>query len=122
VLEWIFKAEQFFTFYNTPEEQCLIIVAVHMEAEVIPWFQMMAKNSPFQSWIEFTQSLEMEFSPSPYECPRSTLFKLMQIGFVQDYYRDFTGLANRVQRITADALLDCFISGLKIDIRREVIA
>jgi len=36
VLEWIFRAEQFFTFYNAPEEQRLTIAAIHMEAEVIP--------------------------------------------------------------------------------------
>jgi len=39
-----------------------------MEAEVIPWFQMIAKNNPFQSWIDFTRALELEFRPSPYEC------------------------------------------------------
>ena len=60
--------------------------------------------------------------PSPYECPRSTLFKMLQTGMVQDYYKEFTALANRVQGITANTLLDSFISGLKIDIRRNVIA
>lgn len=38
VLEWIFWTEQFFTFYNTLEEQHLTVVAVHMEVDVIPWF------------------------------------------------------------------------------------
>jgi len=83
---------------------------------------MIAKTNPFQSWIGFTRALELEFGPSPYECPRSTLFKLMQSGSVQDYYREFTALANRVQGIIADALFDCFLSSLKIDIRRDVIA
>jgi len=78
---------------------------------------MIAKTNPFQSWIGFSRALELKFGPSPYECPRSTLFKLMQ-----SYYREFTALANRVQGITADALLDCFLSGFKIDIRRDVIA
>jgi len=82
VLEWIFIAEQFFTFYNTPKEQRLTIAAVHMEAEVIPWFQMITKTNAFQSWIGFTRALELEFGPSPYECLRSTLFKLMQSGSV----------------------------------------
>lgn len=35
---------------------------------------------------------------------------------------EFTSLANRVSGLSADALLDCFLSGLKADIRREVIA
>jgi len=63
---------------------------------VIPWFQMIAKNNPFESWICFTRSLELEFGPSPYECPRSTLVKLMQSGSVHNYYRKFIALANRV--------------------------
>nr|KYP65500.1 hypothetical protein KK1_011736 [Cajanus cajan] len=39
---------------------------------------MLTKNNPFQSWVGFTRALEMEFGSSPYECPRSTLFKLTQ--------------------------------------------
>nr|KYP32203.1 hypothetical protein KK1_047162 [Cajanus cajan] len=80
VLEWIFKVEQFFMYYNTPNDQRLMIVAVHLDADVIPWFQMLTKNNPFQSWVGFTRALEMEFGPSPYECPRSTMFKLAQTG------------------------------------------
>jgi len=122
VLEWIFKVEQFFTYYNTLNDHRLMIAAVHLDADVIPWFQMLTKNNPFHSWVGFTRALEMEFGPSPYECPRSTLFKLAQTGSVQDYYKEFTALANRVYGVMPDALLDCFISGLKPDIRRDVIA
>jgi len=46
----------------------------------------------------------------------------MQSGSVQDYYREFIPLVNLVQGITTDVLLDCFLSGLKIDIRRDIIA
>jgi len=68
----------------------------------------MQKNNPFQSWDGFTKALTLEFSPSPYECPRSTLFKLSQLGFVNDYYVEFKGLANRITGVTADTILDCF--------------
>lgn len=46
----------------------------------------------------------------------------MQTGSVQDYYVQFTALANRVQGVTTEALLDCFIGGLKTEIRRDVVA
>nr|KYP63732.1 Transposon Ty3-G Gag-Pol polyprotein [Cajanus cajan] len=92
-----------------------------MDKDVVPWFQMMQKTSPFRSWVSFTHALELEFGPSPFDCPRSTLFKLTQSGSVGDYYLEFTALANRVTGVTVDALLDCFISGLKADIRRDVI-
>ncbi|WVZ07870.1 hypothetical protein V8G54_021216 [Vigna mungo] len=89
VLQWIFKAEQFFNYYRTPDDQRLMIASIHLEKEVIPW---------------------------------ATLFKLTQTSFVHDYYTQFTSLANRVQGITAEALLDCFVGGLKPDLKRDVIA
>lgn len=49
VLNWIFKSKQSFNYYATPDPQCLTIVAIHMEKDVVPWFQMMARNNPFQS-------------------------------------------------------------------------
>nr|KYP34631.1 hypothetical protein KK1_044394 [Cajanus cajan] len=122
VLHWIFKAEQFFDYYNTSETQRFTITAVHMDKEVVPWFQMIMKTQPFQSWKEFTQALEIEFGPSSYECPRSTLFKLTQSGSVKDYYSKFTALSNRVSGVTGDALLDYFLSGLNSDIKRDVLA
>ncbi|KAJ1397503.1 Aspartic peptidase domain superfamily [Sesbania bispinosa] len=81
VLQWIFKAEQFFNYYNTPDDQRLTIAAIHLDKEVVPWFQMMAHNNAFQSW--------------------------------------FAALANRVTGLISDSLLDCFIGGLKPDIRQE---
>ena len=83
---------------------------------------MMSRANAFPTWVAFTRALELEFGPFPYEVPRSTLFKLTQTGSVQDYYTQFTTLANRVQGVTTKALLDCFVGGLKPDIRRDVIA
>jgi len=60
---------------------------------------MMTCHDSFHSWVAFTRALEMEFGPTPYECLRSHLFKLTQIGSVHDYYVQFTALANRVQDI-----------------------
>ena len=93
-----------------------------MDKEVVPWYQMMTHENSFKTWIAFTRALETEFGPSPYECPRSQLFKLTKICSVQSYYVQFTALTNRVQGITQEALLDCFVGGLKPDIRRDVIA
>ncbi|KAJ1428448.1 Retrotransposon gag domain [Sesbania bispinosa] len=122
VLQWIFKAEQFFDYYKTPDDQRLTIAAIHLDKGVVPWFQMMSRNNPFHTWIGFTRALELEFGPSPYECPRVNLFKLSQVGMVHDYYAEFTVLSNRVYGVSTNALLDCFISGLKLEIRRDVIA
>ncbi|XP_050907589.1 uncharacterized protein LOC127121009 [Lathyrus oleraceus] len=122
VLNWIFRSEQFFEYYATPDPQRLTIAAIHMEKDVVPWFQMMARNNPFQSWAAFTRALELEFGPSPYESPSQALFKLTQSTSIAAYYTSFTALANRVQGLSPAAILDCFLSGLKPDIKRDVIA
>ncbi|MCI12230.1 hypothetical protein A2U01_0033333, partial [Trifolium medium] len=118
----IFKAEQFFDYHNTPDEDRLIISSVHLDQDVVPWFQMIQRSNPFRSWQEFTSALEMDFGPSAYECPRAALFKLAQTNSVVEYYKEFNTLANRVQGVSTEAFLDCFLSGLQIDIRRDVIA
>jgi len=120
VLEWIFRAKQFFDYYGTPDSDPLTITSVHLDKEVVPWFQMMQRSHPFHSWVEFTRTLELDFGPSIYECPRATLFKLSQTGIVADYYLQFTSLANRVYGLSNDALIDCFINGLILEIKREV--
>lgn len=120
VLDWIFKAEQFFGYYHTPDPKRLIIATVHLEHEVVPWFQMVTRSQPFQSWNDFTRALELDFGPSIYDCPRASLFKLQQTKVVNDYYLEFTTLFNRVYGLSNDALIDCFVSGLKEEIRRDV--
>ena len=74
---------------------------------------MQQRTNPFQSWLALTKALEMEFGPSPYECPRSTLFKLQQTHSMNEYYMAFTTLANRVYGISVEAFLDCFIGRLQ---------
>jgi hypothetical protein len=64
----------------------------------------------------------MDFGPSAYDCPRAALFKLSQNSTVTEYYREFNALANRVYGVSTEAFLDCFLSGLQADIRRDVIA
>ncbi|GAU19157.1 hypothetical protein TSUD_79800 [Trifolium subterraneum] len=121
VHEWIFRAEQFFEYYDTPDLDRLTISSVHLDKDVVPWYQMLQRTHPFTSWIEFTRALELDFGPSVYDCPRATLFKLAQTGTVAEYYLQFTSLANRVYGLSNDALIDCFVSGLKDDIRRDVV-
>ncbi|KAK2416226.1 hypothetical protein P8452_61193 [Trifolium repens] len=122
VLNWIFKAEQFFDYHNTPDSDRLVISSVHLDHDVVPWYQMCQRSQPFRSWQEFTRALELDFGPSAYDCPRAALFKLTQTGTVSDYYREFNTLANRVYGVSTEAFLDCFISGLQVDIRRDVLA
>ena len=68
MLHWIFKIEQYFDNYKVPCAQRLVMAAVNMEKEVVPWFQMTNRNHPFISWQAFTTTLEVQFGLSPHEC------------------------------------------------------
>nr|GEV63184.1 Ty3/gypsy retrotransposon protein [Tanacetum cinerariifolium]GEV63232.1 Ty3/gypsy retrotransposon protein [Tanacetum cinerariifolium] len=93
-LNWLFRAEQFFTYYETPDVQRLTIASVHFEGSVIPWFQMLQKANQIPTWDALASAIEEHFGPSQYE----------------------------VEGLSPEALLDCFLSGLKDHIRQDVIA
>ena len=80
VMAWIFKVEQFFYCYDTADEDRLTIAAIHMEQDVVPWFQMIRRTNPFMSWNALNKALETKFDPSPFDCPQAALFKFQQKG------------------------------------------
>jgi hypothetical protein len=49
------------------------------------------------------------------------LSKLQQTGSLDDYYLEFTTLANRSTGLTPEALLDCFVSGLQKELQRDTL-
>lgn len=122
VLACIFKANQFFDYYRTPDRERLTIAAVHFVHTVVPWFQMIQRDSPFYPWQEFTHALELEYGSSQFDRPRTALFKLTQTSLVNEFYLQFTTLANWVTKLDPNALLDCFLSGLQKELHLEVIS
>ncbi|XP_077219125.1 uncharacterized protein LOC143853291 [Tasmannia lanceolata] len=119
-LGWIFKAEQFFGYHNTPSDQRLTISSFHMDGAALAWFQWCHRNHQFQTWDGFTRALETRFGPSQYVDHQGALSKLTQTTTVLAYITDFETLANRTDGLPPSFMLSCFISGLKPEIRREV--
>ncbi|XP_028223682.1 uncharacterized protein LOC114405278 [Glycine soja] len=117
---WIFKITQFFEYHGTPNQDRITIAAFYMEGRALAWFQWMSSNGQFTSWPVFLQALQTRFSPSNYEDPSGSLFKLTQRTTVTEYLSEFEELANRVVGLPAPFLLSCFVSGLAPEIRREV--
>ena len=117
---WIFKINQFFEYHDTPAHERLTIASFYMEGRALAWFQWMTSNGQLTSWPVFLQALQTRFAPSPYGDPIGALFKLTQKTTVNAYLAEFEDLANHVVGLPAPFLLRCFISGLSLDIRREV--
>nr|GEY23290.1 hypothetical protein [Tanacetum cinerariifolium] len=56
-----------------------------------------------------------------YEDPNGALSKLLQLGMVEDYQREFEKLMNRVTDIPESLLISFCISGLKLNLQHELL-
>ena len=91
-----------------------------MRGDALSWFKWMYQNHQFTDWISFIRVLELRFGTSTYANHQAELFKLRQNGTVAEYQKVFEKLCNRVLGLTPEMILDCFISDLIPDIRREM--
>jgi hypothetical protein len=119
-LEWLFQADRFFTFYQIPMESRLSMSSFYMKGDALSWFKWMYQNNQLFDWISFTKAFELHFGPSTYANHQAELFKLRQSGTIAEYQAQFERLGNRVIGLPAEALLNCFISGLSTEIRNEM--
>jgi len=119
-LEWLFQADQFFCFYNIPMESRLHMSAFYMKGDALSWFKWTYQNNQMTDWLSFTNALELRFGQSTYDNHQEELFKLRQNGTVFDYQTQFEKLGNRVLGLPAEAIMNCFISGLQPEIRNEL--
>ena len=121
-LDWIFNAEQYFSFYETSDGQKLVLASVHFDGDVVPWYQMLHRSHQLPTWNALTRAIEEQYGPTQFDNPRAQLFKLGQTTSVVQYHTAFMTLTNRVMGLSDEALMDCFVSGLKVEIRKEVLA
>ena len=119
---WIFKINQFFNHHQLSNTQHLTIVSFYVEGPALGLFQWLFNNGLLHSWPEFLMALEAHFAPSQFKDPQGSFFKLTQTTTVRAYQTEFEQLANQVIGLPPQFLLSCFISGLKLDICREVLA
>lgn len=119
-LEWVFQAEQFFSFYNISHENRLSLASFYMKGDALSWYKWMYQNHQLFDWSSFSKALELRFGPSTYENHQAQLFKLRQYGSVTEYQTQFEKLGNRVFGLPPEALLNCFVSGLLPEIRHEL--
>lgn len=91
-----------------------------MTGDALGWFQWMFQKNLLLNWDSFTSALKVRFGPSTFENHQQALFKLKQTGTVIEYQKEFERLCNKVQGLSAAAITDCFVSGLKTSIQNEI--
>lgn len=119
-LDWLFQAEQYFTFYQIPNANRLTMASFSLAGDALSWYKYLYNNSLLTNWIDFTRLVELRFGPSSYDNHQASLFKLRQTTTVLAYITEFERLSNCIIGLPADAMLNCFISGLRKDIQQEL--
>ncbi|KAH9681933.1 hypothetical protein KPL71_027145 [Citrus sinensis] len=118
---WDFRINEFFDFHGTPDHLRLHIVSFHMEGKAAAWYQWMKANNLLSTWQNFLLNLKQRFGTSMYEDHQGNLSKLSQTSTVTDFQSAFEDLMNKVTGISEPLLVSFFITGLKPDIRRELL-
>ncbi|GJZ25133.1 reverse transcriptase [Tanacetum coccineum] len=119
-LGWLFQIESFFAFHRTPDAQKLDVASFYMTSDALQWYSWMHSTSQLSTWDKFASDLELCFGLSSFVNHEATLYKLKQTTIVTAYLTEFKALSNRVQGLSTTNLLNCFLSGLREDIRREL--
>lgn len=119
-LDWLFQADHYFSFYQIPADQQVTLASFHFQGDALGWFKYMHNNNLIGDWSTFACALELRFGPSTFENHQAALFKLKQTSSVSAYQIEFERLSNCVVGLPPTALLNCFISGLRIDIQQEI--
>ncbi|GKB30446.1 ty3-gypsy retrotransposon protein [Tanacetum coccineum] len=119
-LDWIFQANNYFEYYSIPADQRVTLAVFYFIGDALSWYKHLANNNLLGTWATFSRALELRFGPSTYENHQATLFKLKQTSTVSAYQTDFERISNCVTGLSPEALLNCFLSGLRADIQNEL--
>ncbi|CAI0403805.1 unnamed protein product [Linum tenue] len=97
---WICRAEQFFTYCQTPEEEKVLVASINLEGEAQLWLQVQREGGQELTWEEFKRDMHTRFGPTQFEDFFGDLTKLQQEGTVRDYQTQFEKLLVRAGNLT----------------------
>ncbi|XP_070047400.1 uncharacterized protein [Nicotiana tomentosiformis] len=117
---WLFQAERYFEFYNILPDHQLSLASFYLDGEVPDWYRWMFRNKQLIDWPHFAGKIRIRFRDQSLRSPEGRLSKLLQITTVADFRARFEAIANESVSLPEVMLVECFISGLKMDIQTEV--
>ncbi|XP_075650075.1 uncharacterized protein LOC142620613 [Castanea sativa] len=113
---WVYKANQFFGYYQTPIAEKLLIASFHMELKALIWFPEAEEAGVFFDRESLVQALHVRFGSTAYDDLMEVLTRLRQTTTVALYKAEFEAISNRIKGLSPLHKLSCFLSGLKDEI------
>ncbi|GMI93353.1 hypothetical protein HRI_003004600 [Hibiscus trionum] len=120
--EWLASAHDFFKFYGTEDHHRVTMASFRMTGTARKWFRWMQRQRQLAGWAHLVDAIRKRFLVMEIESPAGQLSKLLQSSTVAEYQSRFEDLALRTSNLPEEFLLDCFTSGLRADIKNEVLA
>nr|GEV66285.1 hypothetical protein [Tanacetum cinerariifolium] len=77
-LDWLFQANQYFSFYNITPPQRLSMIAFHLTGDALSWYKYLFNNCLLSTWEAFTRAFETRIGPSTYDNHQAAHFNLQQ--------------------------------------------
>ena len=75
-ISWVYKANQYFGYYQTPVAEKLLIASFHIELKALIWFQEVEEAGVFTDWDSLVQALHVRFGSTTYDDPMEVLTRL----------------------------------------------
>jgi hypothetical protein len=118
---WVTQMEHYFSLYNiTDDLDKLRYGVLHLDQERWQWWQWRkTSRQGYIAWTQFVAELYERFDTDTNHLGH--LKKLKQSGTVEDFIATFEHLAFRTEGMTDAFFRECFISGLKEEIRAHVL-
>jgi hypothetical protein len=118
---WVTQMEHYFSLYNITDDLAKLRYGVlHLDQERWQWWQWRkTSNQGYVAWTQFVAKLYERFDT--YTNHLGCLTKLKQSGTVEDFIAAFERLVFRTEGMTDAFFRECFISGLKEEIRAHVL-
>ncbi|KAK3025591.1 hypothetical protein RJ639_042630 [Escallonia herrerae] len=117
---WVCRADQFFDFHQTPNEEKLPLASFNLEGDAQVWYQLIKEDQGTISWPTFKEELHVGYGPTQFQDFFGNLTKLQQFGTVKEYQTQFERLLIRAGKLSQEQQVGCFISGLKENLKVDV--
>ncbi|KAD7480201.1 hypothetical protein E3N88_03337 [Mikania micrantha] len=117
---WILKAEKYFRFYNTLDEEKVDVAAIHLEGDALDFYSWIATEQDITYWEELVSAMQKHYGPPEFQNPDEYLCSVKQTGTVHEYRQEFTRRSARVNQWPDHCLLGVFLSGLKEELKTDV--
>ena len=96
----VYKANQYFGYYQTPITEKLLIAYFHMELEALIWFQEAKEAGVFSNWESLVQALHVRFGSTAYDDLMKVLTRPRQTSSFALYKAQFEVVSNRIKGLS----------------------